>query len=637
MAPNKTPNKTPNKAANGTATEHHLQQYEPLWGEWHIDSLIGEGSFGRVYKILRRDSNNETHAAAVKLVSIPYDETEIRQMRNEGLSHGAIQDAMQALANDIINEITLMYELRGNRSIVSLEDYQIIEKPYTESTKQNASSTFDTTMPTSQWDILIRMELLTSLADYAAANPMSALEVVTMGIDLCQAIELCAQKNIIHRDIKPDNIFMSPQGDYKLGDFGIARQIERTMSGLSKKGTYTFMAPEVYKGEKYGASVDIYSLGIVMYTLLNKNRAPFLPRYPDRIMPSDRDRALIRRMKGEPIPDLMTEAGIISSQLNAIVLQACAYDRDDRFAAPAHMRESLEALRNQMISPTKAPPAKVRSKSLDPKPAPAGTSAVTPAVTPAGTPAGTPAVTPAGTPAGTPAVPESEIPSKKGGRFRKIITIAAATFVILITLGLVTYYTLPNLPDSLRRHQENKLELHSQEGQFSKILIPTPDEPPDEPDTEDDNPDEEDPEPQPNPLRIAPIAYNDEYRLEPYDALMDPETVKKALFVQGNFMDNDTLSPNWISTSDGVQNVVTSIRAADITITIPLPPNEAAKLETVNGGTAFVTSDGAFFYTPPAGFKPTGADSFQYQLKDGAGNLSNWASVTVHVPEPVTR
>ena len=76
------------------------------------------------------------------------------------------------------------------------------------------------------------------------------------------------------------------------------------MSGLSKKGTYTYMAPEVFKGEEYGPSVDLYSLGIVMYRYLNKNRTPFLPPFPDPISPRDRDEALRLRMSGEKLPDL---------------------------------------------------------------------------------------------------------------------------------------------------------------------------------------------------------------------------------------------------------------------------------------------------------------------------------------------
>ena len=159
-----------------------------------------------------------------------------------------------------MQEIDLMNTFRGTSNIVSLEDHKVIER-------QNEIG----------WDILIRMELLTTLSSYVTERPLSQSDVVKLGVHICRALELCAAHKAIHRDIKPENIFVSQHGDFKLGDFGIARQIERTMSGLSKKGTENYMAPEVFKGAEYGASVDIYSLGIVMYKFLNKNRRPFLP------------------------------------------------------------------------------------------------------------------------------------------------------------------------------------------------------------------------------------------------------------------------------------------------------------------------------------------------------------------------
>lgn len=82
------------------------------------------------------------------------------------------------------------------------------------------------------------------------------------------------RNTILYTGIKPSNIFVSDNGDFKLGDFVVARTLEKTSSGLSKKGTYTYMAPEVFRGESYGASVDTYSLGIVMYKLLNNNLEP---------------------------------------------------------------------------------------------------------------------------------------------------------------------------------------------------------------------------------------------------------------------------------------------------------------------------------------------------------------------------
>lgn len=157
---------------------------------------------------------------------------------------------------------------------------------------------------------------------------------------MCKALELCQRYNIIHRDIKPENIFVSDTGAFKLGDFGIARTAEKTMSGMSKKGTYSYMAPEVYRGSAYGFSVDTYSLGVVMYRLLNNNRLPFLPQPPEPITYSQREIALAKRMGGEQPPSPMNAGG----RLGEIVLRACAFTPENRYSSPMQMRQELEAI-----------------------------------------------------------------------------------------------------------------------------------------------------------------------------------------------------------------------------------------------------------------------------------------------------
>ncbi len=303
-----------------------IKIYEPLWGSWYIDEQLGEGSFGKVYRVHKEEFGRK-YEAAVKIISIPQSEADILQAKSEGLNDESARSYFQAFVTDIIQEIDLMSAFRGNSNVVSLEDHTVIEH------KGKIG-----------WDILIRMELLSTLSSYVTQKPMTQAEVVKLGIHICRALELCAKHNTIHRDIKPDNIFISQYGDYKLGDFGIARQIERTMSGLSKKGTYQYMAPEVFKGNEYGASVDTYSLGIVMYRFLNKNRAPFLPAFPEPITPRDRDDALLRRMNGENIPSIPG----INDELNSIVLKACAYDRHERFKNASEMKTALEFLANSL-------------------------------------------------------------------------------------------------------------------------------------------------------------------------------------------------------------------------------------------------------------------------------------------------
>ena len=297
-----------------------IRKFEPLFGDWHVESFIGAGSFGRVYKIYR-DEMDRRYYSALKYISIPAEESEVKQLRADGMDNISISNYYGNLMQNISSEITLMNRLKGNTNVISFEDSRITPKP-------NGIG----------YDIFIRMELLESLTNRIAEHQMEREEVVKLGKDLCNALILCAKNKIIHRDIKPDNIFISPNGDYKLGDFGIARQLEKTATFMSKKGTYNYMAPEVYKGERYGAACDIYSLGLVMYRLLNNGRLPFLPPAPKPMTPDDKENAIIRRMKGESFP-APCNAG---PALGRIILKACAYDPRARYQSAAEMLRDLE-------------------------------------------------------------------------------------------------------------------------------------------------------------------------------------------------------------------------------------------------------------------------------------------------------
>ena len=185
------------------------------------------------------------------------------------------------------------------------------------------------------WDIYIKMELLTPLTKALQAE-VSDEAVIKIAEDLCAALELCNKHSIVHRDIKPQNIFVSKNGDYKLGDFGIAKTVEKTMGG-TKIGTYKYMAPEVYNNQPYNATADIYSLGLVLYWLLNERRMPFMPLPPEKPKASMEDQARNRRLSGEPLPAPAHGSG----QLKRIVMKACAYDPKDRYHSAREMLADL--------------------------------------------------------------------------------------------------------------------------------------------------------------------------------------------------------------------------------------------------------------------------------------------------------
>ena len=292
------------------------------WNGWTIESLIGQGTFGKVYRIVREDFSH-TYESALKVISIPQNEAEILTFRNEGMSDESITTYYRGMVEEIVSEFVIMSELKGNSNIVSYEDHYY-EK------KKDAFG----------WDIYIRMEMLTPLFQYMKDHPFTIRDSIKLGIDICKALEVCQRFNIIHRDVKPENIFVSKLGDFKIGDFGIAKRLENATASMSRKGTYSYMAPEVYKGQTYNSTVDIYSLGIVLYRILNRNRLPFLPPYPQEIKYTDRETANVRRLSGDPMPAPMYADG----RLGEIVLKACAYDPKDRYESPRAMREALESI-----------------------------------------------------------------------------------------------------------------------------------------------------------------------------------------------------------------------------------------------------------------------------------------------------
>ena len=293
-----------------------------VWPDWEATRLIGEGSFGKVYEIVRNNFGIEEHCA-LKVITIPSSPAELESMRNEGIDDVGATEYYRGLVEEFVQEIALLSKLKGNVNVVGYEDYAVIEHK-----------------DTIGWDILIRMELLTPLPTYIRTKSFTVNNTIRLAMDMCSALEVCYEQKIIHRDIKPDNIFVSAKGDYKLGDFGVARTMEKTVSGLSKKGTYTYMAPEVYRGDIYGTNVDLYSLGIVMYKLLNHNREPFLPPHPEVIKYNHKNDALARRMRGDLIPPPVN----CNRFLGNVILKAVSFQSRDRYSHPAQMKADLQAV-----------------------------------------------------------------------------------------------------------------------------------------------------------------------------------------------------------------------------------------------------------------------------------------------------
>lgn len=289
------------------------------WPGWKIYRLLGEGSYGKVYEIHRIEDNN-IFRAALKVIQIPKNADEVNRLIEEGMNDEDIYSYFECRVADIKAEYTLMAKLRSCPNIVIYDDHMVIHNP-----------------GAIGWTILIKMELLIPFRQYVAKHGLSETLVIKTGIEICKALEACHAQNIIHRDIKPGNMFINEYENIKLGDFSIAVHIDDSPKPLERIGTYPYMAPEVYYGNPIDYTLDIYSLGMVLYRMMNHNLGPFENTLKTAKSVQENQ---ARRFRGEPLP--YPKNG--SMQLKNIVMRALQFDPAQRFQSAIEMRKALESI-----------------------------------------------------------------------------------------------------------------------------------------------------------------------------------------------------------------------------------------------------------------------------------------------------
>jgi len=172
-----------------------------------------------------------------------------------------------------------------------------------------------------------------------ARGPLPVAVTLTIGKQLCRALEVAHEQGVIHRDIKPQNIVVEPNGFLKVMDFGIARLANRprekglTQEGMSI-GTPDYMSPEQLSGMELDVRSDLYSTGVVLFECLTR-RVPF---------EADTVYALIARHLEEQPPDPRSFNSEIPDALAQVILMAMAKEPADRYQSALEMHDALAAI-----------------------------------------------------------------------------------------------------------------------------------------------------------------------------------------------------------------------------------------------------------------------------------------------------
>ncbi len=194
----------------------------------------------------------------------------------------------------------------------------------------------------------IVMELLEgeTLAARLLRGPLSEADAVRYALHICDALEAAHASGVIHRDLKPGNLFLTSRGDLKVLDFGLAKRVSggtpsksaATLTMLTQPhevvGTLAYMAPEQLKGETVDARTDLYALGAVLYELLT-GQAPF---------EQSSSMALAGMILNSPPPPPRQHQRKLSVEVERVILRCLEKEPAKRYAGAASVASALRPL-----------------------------------------------------------------------------------------------------------------------------------------------------------------------------------------------------------------------------------------------------------------------------------------------------
>lgn len=238
----------------------------------------------------------------VKVISIPASQVQLEAL----LLSGAYPDAEAAskyfkeLANDITNEAALLQKLSRLEGFHCYEGWQI--EPMEDGTG---------------FDVYLLAEYSLTLERHMRRGGLTHLNAVNLGLDLCAALSVCRRNGHLYVDLKPDNIVISENRGYLIGDIGFISMNSLKYASLPEKYRSAYTAPEIRDAySSLNTTIDTYAVGMILYQVFNDGKLP---------VPGE-----------ELVPPAYAD-----HEMAQIILKACAADPAERWQDPQEMGQAL--------------------------------------------------------------------------------------------------------------------------------------------------------------------------------------------------------------------------------------------------------------------------------------------------------
>lgn len=291
-----------------------LKLISPLLDGLEIVKCVQSGGGTSVY-LLRSAHTGQQYM--LKHISVPESQTQVDALLFTGAAadEAAAQAYYEQVVNDYRDELTDLELLRGSTNFAAYLDYQICPK--------EEGIGFELYLLSEKWPTLV---------EYLSENAMTHLKALNLALDLCTALTDLRAQGLIHRDVKPENIYLNGLNGFMLGDLGVARIDNLKYCAMPERMVTEYTAPEMTDIlSVFNTTIDIYSVGMVLYRILNGNHGPF---EDEKTSPKAANKL---RISGEPLP-----APLYSDyELTEIILKACAFEPTDRYQTPEELMQEL--------------------------------------------------------------------------------------------------------------------------------------------------------------------------------------------------------------------------------------------------------------------------------------------------------
>jgi len=312
-----------------------------LMSNMEIINCLSRRGGTAVYLIKSLKSEN---LYVLKHISVPETQRQVDALILTGAAAdtSAAQTYYEQVVTDYQTELELLETLSNSPNLDGFRSYEI-------SPKEEGVG----------FDVYLLSDHRTTLEQYLAENAMTQSSAVNLAIDLCNALAELRGAGLIHRDVKPANIYLSSQGHFMLGDMGIARTDELKYCSMPESMISSYSAPELFElMAEVNETIDLYAVGLILYRIYNGNHAPF---EDEKTSAKAADKL---RITGQQLPAPM----FADYEMAEILCKACAYRREDRYQTPEELKQAFVdyMLRNQVGDEPILPPIVADETPVDP-------------------------------------------------------------------------------------------------------------------------------------------------------------------------------------------------------------------------------------------------------------------------------